>query len=96
VSIASNICRIAFASATFFLEREADGRAHPVDVGAGAEARAVTREHDGARATEIDECLGKLGDQLRVERVAAVGTRERDAQRVTVALDAKIRHDARA
>ena len=56
--------------------REVDGGAHPVDVGAGGEARPVTAEDDGARAADRDERLRELGDQRGVERVPPVGTRE--------------------
>ena len=56
--------------------RELDRRAHPVDVGAGGEARPVAGEHDRAGAADVDERLRELGDERRVERVAPVGARE--------------------
>ena len=69
---------------------------HPVHVGTGAEARTFAREDDRAGTPGVDERLRELADQLRVERVPPVGPRERDAKHGPVALDAKIRHDARA
>ena len=74
------------------VEREADRRTHPLDVGAGTEARALAGEHDGARAPDVDERLRELADQLRVERVAAIGPRQRDPQHGAVALDAERAH----
>src|SRR5581483_11109220 len=74
------------------LEREAHGRTHPLDVGARAEARAVAGEDDRVHASDVDECLRQLADQLSVERVAPVRSRERDAQDRVVALDAQRAH----
>ena len=74
------------------VEGELGRRAHPVDVGAGAEARALAGEHDRTRAADVHERLCQLADQRGVERVAPVGTRQRDAQDVAVALDRQIRH----
>ena len=79
------------------LVREVDGGAHPVDVGAGGEARPVPAEDDGARAADPDERLRELGDQRCVERVPPVGTCERDAEDVAVPFGAQVRgHEARA
>ena len=69
-----------------------DGRAHPVDVGAGAEARPLTREHDRARSADVDERLGELRDQRAVERVPPLRPRERDAEDVAVPLHPQRRH----
>src|SRR6185437_13263415 len=74
------------------LERKADRRSHPLDIGAGAEARTFTRQHDGVDAPDIDKCFGQLLDQLCVEGVAAVRSRERDAQYRVVALDLERAH----
>ena len=38
---------------------ERGGPAHPLDVGAGAEARAVAGQHDRARLAHVDERLGE-------------------------------------
>ena len=76
------------------VEGEPDGRTHPVDVGAGAEARTLAGENDSARTTDIDEHLRELGDQLCIERVPPIGPRQRDAKHGPVPLDAKVRHDA--
>ena len=70
--------------------RELGRGAHPLDVGAGGEARPVPGEDDRARAADVDERLRELGDDRRVERVAAVGPRERDAEDVAVALGAEV------
>ena len=75
---------------------ELGGGAHPVDVGAGGEARPVAGEHNRAGAADVDERLGQLRDHRGVERVAPVRPRERDPQDRAVALDAQVGHDARA
>ncbi len=75
------------------LVRETGGRAHPVDVRAGAEARPLAGENDRPRAADVDECLRELGDQLRVECVAPVRPRERDAQDRAVPLDGQCCHE---
>ena len=49
------------------------GRAHPLDVRAGAEALALAREHDRARVADVGERLAQLGDQRRVEGVPLPG-----------------------
>ena len=74
------------------LVAELDRGPHPVDVGAGAEARPVAREHDRARVADVGERLGQLGDQLGVERVAPVRPRHRHAQGVRDLLDAQRSH----
>ena len=73
----------------------ADG-AHPLDVAAGAERRPVAGEHDRARVGRVAECGGQLGDRRRVERVAPLRPRERDAGEASVALDPNGAHSARA
>ena len=50
---------------------EVDGGAHPLDVGAGAEARPVAGQHDGAGLADVHERRRELGDQRRVERRSA-------------------------
>ena len=76
------------------VEGEARGRAHPVDVRAGAEARPLAGEQHRARPADVDERLGQLRDRRRVERVAPVRPRQRDPQDGSVALDLEIRHVA--
>ena len=66
---------------------EVDRGAHPVDVRAGRERRAVAREHDGARVADVGERPGELGDQRRVEGVSPLRPRQRDPQHRAVALD---------
>ena len=83
----SSRCRSAFASRRFALVVELGGGAHPLHVGARAEARALAREHDRADAADVHEHLGELRDQRRVERVAPLGPREGDPQDLAVALD---------
>ncbi len=61
---------------------EVDRRALPLDVGTGAEARAVAGEHDRARVPDVGERLGQLCDQRGVEGVPPLGTGQRDAQDV--------------
>ena len=60
------------------VEVELDRGAHPLDVGAGAEARPVAGEQHGARIADVDERLRELRDQRRVEGVAGLRPRERD------------------
>ena len=74
------------------LDVEIGRGAHPIDVGARAEAGPVAGEHDGAARAYVDERLGELGDQGRIERVACLGLRERDAKDVVLSLDAKRAH----
>ena len=66
------------------LDVERHRRAHPVDVGAGAERRTVAGEDDGPQlgrrlAGEAGERRPELGDQRGVERVVDLGAGERDA-----------------
>ena len=75
-----------------FVVGEIDRRALPVDVGAGAEALAVTRQHDCSRVADVGEGLGQLADQFRIERVAAFGARQRDPQQRAVTLDPQRAH----
>ena len=77
------------------LVRQLDRRAHPLDVGAGRERRAVAREHDRARIADVGERLGQLGDQRGVERVAPLRPRHRDPQHGAVALDPQRARDHR-
>src|SRR5438270_196567 len=67
---------------------ELDRRAHPLDVGAGREALPFAGQDDGAGPADVDERLGQLRDQLRVERVARLRSRERDAQDLALSVDA--------
>ena len=53
--------------------RESIDGALPLDVGAGAEATALAREHDGAGVADVRERLGQLGDERGVEGVSALG-----------------------
>src|SRR5206468_1022502 len=69
---------------------EVGGGTHPFDVGAGREARPFPRENDRADATDIDEGLCELGDDRGVERVAAVGPRQGNAEDVAVALGREV------
>ena len=52
----------------------------------------VAREDDRARGPDVDERLGELGDQRRVERVPALRPGEREAEDVAVALDPERTH----
>ena len=77
------------------LVAQLDRVAHPLDVGAGREALALAGEHDRAHVVaDVDERLGQLRDQLRVERVALLRPRHRDAQQIAVPLDAQRFHRA--
>jgi hypothetical protein len=69
------------------LEGEVDRGALPLDVGAGAEARALSREHDHTGVADVGESLGQLPDQLGVEGVSALRARHRDAEKLAVVLD---------
>ena len=65
------------------LERQAPRRALPADVGASAEDRTVPGEDHGAQSRwrlvrQAPERLGERGDELGVERVADIGTRQYD------------------
>ena len=82
VSIASTIAYRRIASVDVLVEREVDGRPLPFDVGAGAEARPLAGENHGTSVSNVAERRGQLGDQGRVERVPALGPRERDAEDV--------------
>jgi hypothetical protein len=59
----------------------------PVDVRARAEALAFAGEDDRAGVTDVRDGLGELGDQRRLEGVAALGPRESDTHDVSVSLD---------
>ena len=74
---------------------EVDRLPHPLDVGAGAEARALAGEDDRPRLADVDECLRQLGDRGRVERVARLGPGEGDPEDVVVPLDPQRVHAAR-
>ena len=71
---------------------QVDRRALPLDVGAGAERRPVAFEQHGSRIADVREGLRELGDERRVEGVAALGLRERHAEEVSVPLDPQRRH----
>ena len=82
------------------LDVERHRRAHPGDVGTGAEGRAVAGQDDEAKLVrglpgERRERLAQLGDERRVERVVDLGPGERDpgdAVRGTGPLHAKGGH----
>lgn len=74
------------------LQVEIGRGAHPFDVGAGAEAWPLAGEHDRAGRPYVDERLGELGDQGRIECVARLGPGERDSEDVVLPLDAKRAH----
>ena len=69
------------------LEREVDRRALPLDVRAGAEARAVPGEDNCPCVANVGKGLRELGDQLGVEGVPALGARQRDPEDASVAFD---------
>ena len=69
------------------VEREVDRGALPLDVGAGAEALPLAGQHDAASVADVGERVGKRGDERRVERVPALGARQRHAEDATVAVD---------
>src|SRR5205807_1973014 len=71
------------------LEAEVDRRPLPFDVRAGAEARPIAGEHDRPRVADVRERVVQCRDQLGVERVAALGLRERHAKQRPVAFDPK-------
>ena len=71
---------------------EVDRGALPLDVCPGAEALALAGEDDRTRVSDVREGLGQLGDERRVERVPALGPRERDAEHRAVLLDAEGAH----
>ena len=73
------------------VEREVDRRTLPFDVGAGAEALPFAGQHDAASVAHVRERVGERGDERRVERVAAVGARQRHAEDATVAVDVQAR-----
>jgi dihydrodipicolinate synthase/N-acetylneuraminate lyase len=73
-------------------EREVDGRALPVHIGAGAEARALAGEDDGACVGDVRECVRQLRDQGGVEGVPPFGPRQRDPQDRSVTLDLERAH----
>ena len=78
------------------VEVERDRRPHPLDVGAGAEARPFAGEQHGPGLAHVDERLGELGDQRRVEGVACLRPRQRDPQQVAVAIDPERCHRQRS
>jgi dihydrodipicolinate synthase/N-acetylneuraminate lyase len=71
---------------------QVDRGALPFDVGAGAEALALTREDYGTRIPDVRECVGELRDQRRVERVVSLGARQGDLQDGPVPLDRERAH----
>jgi hypothetical protein len=78
------------------LVREVGRRAHPLDVGAGREGRAVAGQHDRADVAHVTERVRQLADQVGVERVVPLGPRECHAQQMTVRLDPQRRHAAKS
>ena len=76
------------------VEVEVDRGAHPLDVRAGAEARPVAGEQNRSRLADVDERLGELGDQRRVEGVPRLRPRERDPEQIAVAFDPECPHRA--
>ena len=74
------------------VEVEVDRGPHPLDVRAGAEARAVACEQDRTGFSDVDERLGELGDQGGVEGVPGLGPRERDPEHVAVPFDPERTH----
>ena len=54
------------------VEREIDRRAHPLDVGARRERRAVAREDDGARVADVGERVGRARRSARRRTRCAV------------------------
>ena len=71
---------------------EVERAAHPRDVGAAAERapRAAQDDRADARiASEVDERGGEFGDEGRIEGVAHLGSMQRDARDVTVAVHAE-------
>ena len=71
---------------------EIDGRALPLDVRTCAEARALAREDDCPRVADVRERLGQRGDELRVERVPALGPSQRDPEDAAVSLAVQRAH----
>src|SRR5262249_30162183 len=67
--------------------REVDRRPLPLDVRPGAERFTPAGEDDGPGVPDVGEGIVQRGDQRRVERVAALGSSEPDAQNVAVAFD---------
>ena len=69
-----------------------DRSPHPLDVGAGAEARPFAGEHDGTHLADVDECFCELFDQGRIEGVSRFGAAEGDPEDVVIPLDAQRVH----
>ena len=65
---------------------ELGGCPHPLDVRARAEALALATQDDGAGSTDVDECLGSLRDQERIEGVPRLRARQNDPKNVVVPL----------
>ena len=78
------------------LVAQLDRRAHPLDVGAGAEALALAGQHNRARVADVGERVAQRRDQVGVERVPAVRSCERDAEDAAVAFDAEVGHGREA
>ena len=91
-SIVSSMRYSRIASSTFSSKSSSIEDALPLDVRAGAEARPFAREHDRARVPDVGERLRQLRDERGVERVAALGPREGDAQDLAVAIDPERAH----
>ena len=64
----------------------------PLDVRTRAERRAFALEEHGAGVADVRECVGELGDESGVERVAPLRLRERYAQDVPVPDELERRH----
>ena len=71
---------------------EVDRGSLPLDVRTGAEGRPLALEEHGARVADVRERLGELGDEGGIERVPALGLRERHAEDVSVADDLQRAH----
>jgi dihydrodipicolinate synthase/N-acetylneuraminate lyase len=71
---------------------QVDRGALPFDVCTGTEARALTREDDGPRISDLRKCVGELRDECRVERVTPLGARQGDLQDGAVPLDRERAH----
>lgn len=69
-----------------------DRRSLPLDVGAGAEGRALARENDRSGIADVGERVRQLRDQGGVERIPALGLGDRDAQHGVLAVDPQRGH----
>ena len=86
--------------ALVLVDREPDRCPHPLDIRASAEDGAVAGEHHAAQQRPAArgqrlEGRAQLADHLRVERVAHLGSRERDSRERPVPRDAQRAHRPR-